>query len=57
MPKRPHNTLGRRLLFRELNGNRGIGSVAGLYGARKLVEDLDIIGELGGHTGCINALQ
>ena len=57
MPKRPSNTLGHRLLFRELNGNRGIGSVPSLYGSRKLVEDLDIIGELGGHTGCINALQ
>ena len=57
MPKRPHNTLSHRLLFRELNGNRGIGSVAGLYGVRKLVDDLDIVGELGGHTGCINALQ
>lgn len=28
-----------------------------LYGDRRLVDDLDIVNELGGHTGCVNALS
>lgn len=28
-----------------------------LYGDRRLIDDLDIVNELGGHTGCVNALS
>ena len=32
-------------------------SIKGLYGNKNWVEDLDIVNELGGHTGCVNALR
>lgn len=28
-----------------------------LYGSRRLINDLDIVNELGGHSGCVNALS
>ena len=50
-------TLNEELLYRQLHGNRGVGAINKLYGAERWVKDLDIIGELRGHEGCINALQ
>lgn len=50
-------TMQQRLLFRELHGNSKIASNPNIYGSKKWVDDLDIIGELRGHDGCINALQ
>lgn len=50
-------TLNEELLYRQLHGNRGVGAINKLYGAQRWVKDLDIIGELRGHDGCINALQ
>jgi nuclear receptor interaction protein len=50
-------SINEKLLYRELNGNRGISSIPNLYGARRWVDDLDIIAELRGHDGCVNALQ
>ncbi|TGZ79964.1 WD40 repeat-like protein [Ascodesmis nigricans] len=49
--------LEQKLFRRELEGNRGLSSTAGIYGSKRWVEDLDIVGELRGHNGCINALQ
>ncbi|EEA21307.1 hypothetical protein TMatcc_009290 [Talaromyces marneffei ATCC 18224] len=32
-------------------------SLKGLYGASEWIDELDIVNELGGHTGCVNALS
>ncbi|MCJ1243133.1 hypothetical protein MMC30_000330 [Trapelia coarctata] len=50
-------TLQDRLLYRELGEYSRRTSVKGFYGQRKWVEDLDIVNELGGHSGCVNALS
>ncbi|MCJ1478512.1 hypothetical protein MMC13_007192 [Lambiella insularis] len=50
-------TLQDRLLHRELGEYSPNYSVKGLYGDRKWVHDLDIVNELGGHSGCVNALS
>lgn len=47
----------RRLLWRELGDRSIYSSIAGIYGDKKWVDDLDIVNELGGHTGCVNALR
>lgn len=46
-----------RLLRRELGRQPGHTTVKGLYGDRSWVENLDIVNELGGHSGCVNALR
>ncbi|KAL9581901.1 MAG: hypothetical protein Q9212_003614 [Teloschistes hypoglaucus] len=46
-----------RLLRRELGRQPGHTTVKGLYGDRSWVENLDIVNELGGHSGCVNALS
>ena len=46
-----------RLLNRVLGSRRLRQSVKTLYGDNSWAEDLDIINELGGHTGCVNALR
>ncbi|KAI5801240.1 wd and tetratricopeptide repeat protein [Geopyxis carbonaria] len=50
-------TLDQRLLQRELTGGRGNSSSKVFYGCREWVDDLDIVGELRGHDGCVNALS
>ena len=50
-------TLQDRLLRRELDGDFRYSSIRGLYGDRKWIDDLDIVNELGGHSGCVNALR
>jgi hypothetical protein len=50
-------TLQDRLLYREQGDHSRYTSVKGLYGQRKWVRDLDIVNELGGHSGCVNALR
>ncbi|OAL21976.1 hypothetical protein AYO22_07573 [Fonsecaea multimorphosa] len=45
-----------RLLKRALGETRRNRSVKTLYGDKSWVEDLDIVNELGAHTGCVNAL-
>ncbi|KAL8704988.1 MAG: hypothetical protein Q9201_001885 [Fulgogasparrea decipioides] len=50
-------TLQDRLLRRELGQSPRYTAVDGLYGDRSWVEDLDIVNELGGHSGCVNALR
>ena len=32
-------------------------SIRGIYGSREWIDELDIVNELGGHTGCVNALS
>ena len=50
-------TLQDRFLYRELGLNPRYTSVKGLYGQRVWIEDIDIVNELGGHSGCVNALR
>ena len=45
------------LLRRQLGEKRRHTSIKTLYGDRTWVDDLDIVNELGGHTGCVNALS
>ena len=50
-------TLQDRIFRREIwEGSRDT-SIRGLYGDRAWVDDLDIVAELGGHSGCVNALR
>ena len=46
-----------RLLRREIGRNPRQTAVKAVYGDKSFVEDLDIIKELGGHSGCVNALR
>ncbi|PVH97813.1 WD40 repeat-like protein [Periconia macrospinosa] len=51
------STIFDRLLKREIASDRSrYPGVPGLYGDRKWVHELDIVNELEGHTGCVNAL-
>lgn len=50
-------TLQDRLLKRELGAKSRYSSVKGLYGDKAWVDELDIVNELGGHSGCVNALR
>lgn len=61
-PRRTNNctmspSLNDRLLWREAGHSLGNTALRGIYGDRSLVEDLDIVNELGGHSGCVNALR
>ena len=53
----PGTLLPDRLLRRELGRNDLYTQPRGLYGDRKWVHDLDIVNELDGHAGCVNALS
>ncbi|KAL1846207.1 hypothetical protein Plec18167_002315 [Paecilomyces lecythidis] len=46
-----------RLLRREVGETSHYAGIPGIYGAREWIDDLDIVNELGGHTGCVNALS
>lgn len=48
-----------RLFRRELASERGsrYTKPRGIYGTRTFIDDLDIINELNGHNGCVNALS
>ena len=46
-----------RIFRRETGDGSRYASVKGLYGDRSWVDDLDIVAELGGHSGCVNALR
>ena len=50
-------TMQDRLLRRELGSAPRYSSIKGLYGDKGWVNDLDIVNELGGHSGCVNALS
>ncbi|KAL2813614.1 hypothetical protein BDW59DRAFT_176687 [Aspergillus cavernicola] len=46
-----------RIWRREAGGLSTSANIRALYGSKELVGDLDIVNELGGHTGCVNALS
>ncbi|RAK91674.1 WD repeat-containing protein [Aspergillus costaricaensis CBS 115574] len=46
-----------RIWRRELGEDSRFASIHGLYGSKDWVENLDIVNELGGHSGCVNALS
>ncbi|KAF9884439.1 hypothetical protein FE257_001770 [Aspergillus nanangensis] len=51
------NLLYDRIWRRESGETSQYTSIRGLYGSKEWVNDLDIVNELGGHTGCVNALS
>lgn len=52
------HSLSDRLLRREIGQSRAsYAGIRGIYGDRQWVEDMDIVNELQGHTGCVNALS
>lgn len=51
------DTFDVKLLKRKLGRQRAHHVVRPLYGDRTWAKDLDIVNELGGHTGCVNALR
>ena len=52
------HTVYDRLLKREVgHERRTYTDVRGIYGDKHWVEDLDIVNELEGHNGCVNALR
>lgn len=51
------HTIYDRLLRRELGGSLTYAGIKGLYGDRAWIDELDIVDELGGHSGCVNALR
>ncbi|MCJ1283722.1 hypothetical protein MMC26_003053 [Xylographa opegraphella] len=50
-------TLQDRLLRRETGYQTPYSGIKGIYGDSKWITDLDIVNELGGHSGCVNALS
>ena len=46
-----------RLLRRDLGEHSRYSNYRGIYSDRSWVDDLDIVNELGGHSGCVNALR
>ncbi|KAL8786892.1 MAG: hypothetical protein Q9213_002523 [Squamulea squamosa] len=50
-------TLRDRLLWRELGRTSRHTAIKELYGDRSFIDNLDIVNELGGHSGCVNALS
>jgi DDB1- and CUL4-associated factor 6 len=46
-----------RILQRELGETSHYSNISGIYGSKDWAENLDIVNELGGHTGCVNALR
>ncbi|GIC94213.1 WD repeat-containing protein [Aspergillus udagawae] len=45
-----------RIWRRESGYTSPSASIRGIYGSKEWIDDLDIVNELGGHTGCVNAL-
>ncbi|RDW70809.1 WD repeat-containing protein [Aspergillus mulundensis] len=46
-----------RIWRREAGGGSTSANIRGIYGSKEWVSELDIVNELGGHTGCVNALS
>lgn len=51
------NSLHDRIWRREAGEASSYVDLRGIYGLREWVDDMDIVNELGGHTGCVNALS
>ena len=56
-PRRIQDRFDASLLRKRIASRRQHTSFKSLYGHKEWVEDLDIVNELGGHTGCVNALR
>lgn len=51
-------TIYDRLLKREVGQERSkYSDIRSIYGDRKWIDNLDIVNELEGHNGCVNALR
>lgn len=50
-------TLQDRLMRRDLGNTSNHSAIKGIYGDKRWINDLDIVNELGGHSGCVNALR
>ena len=50
-------TLQDRLLRRELGDGSRYSAIKGIYGDKDWIKNMDIVNELGGHSGCVNALS
>ena len=50
-------TLQDRILRREIGEQGSFARVSGIYGDPHFVDSLDIVNELEGHSGCVNALR
>jgi nuclear receptor interaction protein len=46
-----------RILRRELGDESHYSRIPGVYGSKEWIDEMDIVNELGGHTGCVNALK
>ena len=55
--KNPSLSLYDRIWRREAGDASPAASIRGLYGSKEWIDNLDIVNELGGHTGCVNALS
>lgn len=51
------DTLHNRFWQRESGYLTPRAALRSIYGSKEWVNDLDIVNELGGHTGCVNALR
>jgi nuclear receptor interaction protein len=51
------DTIYDRLLKRELGNRRRYSAIKGFYSDRQWIKNLDIVNELDGHNGCVNALS
>ncbi|RMJ21725.1 hypothetical protein PHISP_07407 [Aspergillus sp. HF37] len=51
------NSLYDRIWRRESGEASSHVGIRGFYGSREWMNDMDIVNELGGHTGCVNALS
>ena len=57
MKRKLQNLVEERLLLRELGNTTPYANIRGTYGDKRFVKDLDIVNELAGHSGCVNALR
>ncbi|KAI5290472.1 hypothetical protein KEM54_001446 [Ascosphaera aggregata] len=51
------SALHKRLLYRSIGRGDTLCRLPGLYSDRRWIDDLDIVSELQGHAGCVNALS
>lgn len=57
MKRKYDGILEDRLIRRELELGDTYCTTRSIYGDRRFMKDLDIVNELKGHTGCVNALR
>lgn len=57
MKRKYEGVLEDRLIRRELDNGDRSSDFKAIYSDRRFVQDLDIVNELKGHHGCVNALR